>query len=532
MVVRSGQKASGGTVSTPRYPGGRRPGPADPRREERRCGAGGRPTTKGKGTLDRVNVKGSTSWGDDIMGIATFLRDRVARPLQPVRRRSVASSRSEAYSPAADGSGFPAAPTAWLATARDVSAMTSIYVDGDLFAADGGALDRFVSGKNDGWDAARPGRHAPAPGADVLARRRAAPTAGSATSTPSTGRTPGSSPSTRTDGTYHAQYRLAGGAARTGPTCGRCTSSPGVEDAPATLVWLSRDGIHQAVLEAVPDDRAGRPRASPSPRRAPAPAPRRSATARSRPRSPDRRRAVIPLRDANPTRRPAVVTLALVVACCVAFAWELGLLAQRRRRRARTAFITDWGVVPAELTAAWGRGDFLSGETATLRHQPVPARRLAAPARQHALPVDLREQRRGPASGRLGFLALLPRRRRRRRARPGRHRSRRPTIPTIGASGAIAATLGAYFVLFPRARVTSLVFLGFFYQLIDVPAVDRARLLVRAPALDGLASLGVDPGRRGRLLRPHRRVRPRGPGGLARVKRSPVGPAGRPAGVG
>ena len=45
------------------------------------------------------------------------------------------------------------------------------------------------------------------------------------------------------------------------------------------------------------------------------------------------------------------------------------------------------------------------------------------------------------------------------------------TIPLIGASGAIAATLGAYFVLFPRARITSLVFLGFFYQLIEVPAI-------------------------------------------------------------
>src|SRR2546428_8666946 len=33
-------------------------------------------------------------------------------------------------------------------------------------------------------------------------------------------------------------------------------------------------------------------------------------------------------------------------------------------------------------------------------------------------------------------------------------------VPTIGASGAIAATLGAYLVLFPGARVTSLIFLG------------------------------------------------------------------------
>ncbi|MCL2548841.1 MAG: rhomboid family intramembrane serine protease [Symbiobacteriaceae bacterium] len=45
------------------------------------------------------------------------------------------------------------------------------------------------------------------------------------------------------------------------------------------------------------------------------------------------------------------------------------------------------------------------------------------------------------------------------------------TIPLIGASGAIAAILGAYFVLYPRARVRSLVPLFFFYFTINVPAV-------------------------------------------------------------
>ena len=65
------------------------------------------------------------------------------------------------------------------------------------------------------------------------------------------------------------------------------------------------------------------------------------------------------------------------------------------------------------------------------------------------------------------------------------------TIPTIGASGAIAATLGAYFVLFPRARVTSLVFLGFFYQLIDVPAVIVLGFWFVLQLIDGLANLGA-----------------------------------------
>jgi membrane associated rhomboid family serine protease len=74
---------------------------------------------------------------------------------------------------------------------------------------------------------------------------------------------------------------------------------------------------------------------------------------------------VIPLRDANPTRRTSVVTIGIVVACFVVFAYELGLLASGGED-ALDAFVTRWGVVPAELTAAWGHGDFLSMETATL----------------------------------------------------------------------------------------------------------------------------------------------------------------------
>jgi membrane associated rhomboid family serine protease len=43
-------------------------------------------------------------------------------------------------------------------------------------------------------------------------------------------------------------------------------------------------------------------------------------------------------------------------------------------------------------------------------------------------------------------------------------------IPTVGASGAIAGVLGAYLVLFPHARVDTLVFLGFLITRIRVPA--------------------------------------------------------------
>jgi membrane associated rhomboid family serine protease len=44
-------------------------------------------------------------------------------------------------------------------------------------------------------------------------------------------------------------------------------------------------------------------------------------------------------------------------------------------------------------------------------------------------------------------------------------------VPTIGASGAIAAVLGAYFVSFPGARITTLIPLFFFFWTVELPAL-------------------------------------------------------------
>jgi membrane associated rhomboid family serine protease len=43
-------------------------------------------------------------------------------------------------------------------------------------------------------------------------------------------------------------------------------------------------------------------------------------------------------------------------------------------------------------------------------------------------------------------------------------------IPNLGASGAISGVLGAYFVLLPRARVLTAIFLGFIFFLREIPA--------------------------------------------------------------
>jgi len=43
-------------------------------------------------------------------------------------------------------------------------------------------------------------------------------------------------------------------------------------------------------------------------------------------------------------------------------------------------------------------------------------------------------------------------------------------LPTIGASGAIAGVMGAYFFLYPYARVVTLIFIFFFFDIVEIPA--------------------------------------------------------------
>ena len=45
------------------------------------------------------------------------------------------------------------------------------------------------------------------------------------------------------------------------------------------------------------------------------------------------------------------------------------------------------------------------------------------------------------------------------------------TIPTVGASGAIAAVLGGYARLYPRARVVTIVFIILIFTIVELPAL-------------------------------------------------------------
>ena len=197
---------------------------------------------------------------------------------------------------------------------------------------------------------------------------------------------------------------------------------------------------------------------------------------------------MIPLRDANPTRSTPVVTLALIAVCAIVFAYQF-LVLGARGDAALEAFVTEWGVVPADLVAAIGAGAVISLETATL----VTSQFLHGGIFHIAgnlLFLWIFGNNVEDRFGRLAFLAFYlvggvvagltqvaidP----------------TSTIPIVGASGAIAAVLGAYLVLFPRARVTTVIFLVFFYQLIELPAVFVLAFWFFLQLVDGLGSLGM-----------------------------------------
>lgn len=67
-------------------------------------------------------------------------------------------------------------------------------------------------------------------------------------------------------------------------------------------------------------------------------------------------------------------------------------------------------------------------------------------------------------------------------------------IPTVGASGAIAGIMGAYTILYPRARVLTLVPIFFFIQFIELPAYLFLGIWFLIQSFSGITSLAGDQG--------------------------------------
>ena len=63
-------------------------------------------------------------------------------------------------------------------------------------------------------------------------------------------------------------------------------------------------------------------------------------------------------------------------------------------------------------------------------------------------------------------------------------------VPTVGASGAVAGVLGGYLLLFPGARVITVIFIIFFFTIVELPALVILALWFLQQAIFGYLDLG------------------------------------------
>jgi membrane associated rhomboid family serine protease len=168
---------------------------------------------------------------------------------------------------------------------------------------------------------------------------------------------------------------------------------------------------------------------------------------------------MIPLRDTIPSRRFPVVNTALIVLNVLVFLFE-SILSPAELDQ----FIQSWGLVPARLWEERGLVDWLTLFTSIFVHGGwwhLISNMLAL-----YIFGDNVEDRLGPfryllfylSSGLVASAAHLV-------AYSG------SSLPTVGASGAIAGVLGAYLVLYPQARVVTLVPIFYFIRIVELPAL-------------------------------------------------------------
>jgi membrane associated rhomboid family serine protease len=186
---------------------------------------------------------------------------------------------------------------------------------------------------------------------------------------------------------------------------------------------------------------------------------------------------MIPLRDVIPSRTTPFVTIALISINTLAFLYQLSLGPDVEE------FVVFWGLVPAVfswvtvVTSMFLHGGFLhfGGNMLYLW-----------------IFGDNVEDRMG--HGRFVAFYLLC----------GVAAALAQTIvnpdsivPMVGASGAIAGVMGAYFVLYPRSRILTLIPLFIFWQLIEVPAIFFLGIWFLMQFASGVGSIATATGGQG-----------------------------------
>lgn len=173
---------------------------------------------------------------------------------------------------------------------------------------------------------------------------------------------------------------------------------------------------------------------------------------------------MIPLRDINPTERFPIMTLLLVIANSMVFLYELTL-----GQSGGELFVSSYALIPARLFSGTGPNDGSLPVAATIFTSMFLHGGVLHIA-GNMLYLWIFGNNVEDDTGRLRFIlfyllcgtvaalthALV---------------NRTSIIPMIGASGAVSGVLGAYLLLYPGARVVTLVFFGFYIRTVEIPAI-------------------------------------------------------------
>jgi membrane associated rhomboid family serine protease len=190
---------------------------------------------------------------------------------------------------------------------------------------------------------------------------------------------------------------------------------------------------------------------------------------------------MIPLRDDRPTRTFAFVTVALILLNTVVFLHELSLPNPDRVE----AFFATFSLTPAHLTQAPSPDSCLTVFTSMFLHGGwmhiignmlylwIFGRNVEDSVGHFKFIIFYLLCGVAAAAAQV---AIAP----------------DSTVPMIGASGAISGVLGAYLLLFPRARVLVLFPIWIFWRVFSVPAPLLLVVWFAMQLLSGLAVLSMD----------------------------------------
>jgi len=199
---------------------------------------------------------------------------------------------------------------------------------------------------------------------------------------------------------------------------------------------------------------------------------------------------LVPLKDDVGSHGAPLVTVGLILANLAVFAYQLSLQAgpDAGAAGAADAFLLEFGTIPCRLTGACGApAEFPHPAATVLTAMFLHAGLFHVGGNMLYLWIfgNGVEDRLGHLRFLLFYLvagvaAAL--------AQTAAGPASR--VPMVGASGAVSGVLGAYLLLFPYARVLTLVLFGFFVRFVHVPALLVLGLWIVVQLVSGVIAVG------------------------------------------